>query len=111
MAPRAAAKLRDAGRRRLPGTLTIPATDGLVMAANSANKMAAASQPLQVHDGGDEVGLDAHVGEAAPDGARQSVPCLGLAVDAFDAHAVAAVEPTLALTPAGVPPPRPQLCR
>ncbi len=43
----AAARLRNArgaGRRRLPGTLTIPVTEGLVKAASNASKIAAASR-------------------------------------------------------------------
>lgn len=40
-------------------------------------------QPLEVDGGRRQVGLDFHVGEAAPDGAREPVPGLGLAVEAF----------------------------
>jgi len=39
-------------------------------------------QPLEIDRGGCQISLDFRVGEAAPDGARKSVPCLGLAVKA-----------------------------
>jgi hypothetical protein len=40
-------------------------------------------EPLQIDSGGRQISLDFHVGEAAPDGARKSAPCLGLAVKAL----------------------------
>jgi hypothetical protein len=65
-------------------------------------------QPLQVHGGCGEIGLDLHVGEATPDGTRKAMPGFGLAMDAFDPDAVTAVERPFALTPAGVFPSGPQ---
>jgi hypothetical protein len=41
-------------------------------------------QPLEIERGGCQISLDFRVGEAAPDGARKSVPCLGLAVKALN---------------------------
>ena len=49
-------------------------------------------EPLQVHGCARYVGLDLHVGEAAPDAACQAVPGLGFAVMALRAPAMALVE-------------------
>ena len=49
-------------------------------------------KPLQVDGCGGQVGLDLHVGETAPDSARQAMPGLRLAVVTFRAPAVALVE-------------------
>jgi hypothetical protein len=40
-------------------------------------------QSLKIDGGGRQVGLDFHVGEAASDGAREPMPCLGLAMKAL----------------------------
>ena len=65
-------------------------------------------EALEVDDGGDQEGLDLHVGQASPDGAGEAVPGLGLAMDAFDTAAVAAVERPLARSPVRVLAARPQ---
>jgi hypothetical protein len=57
-------------------------------------------QPLQIDRGGRQISLDFHVGEAAPDAARKSVPCLGLAVKALRAPAMTLIEPKVFCGPA-----------
>ena len=46
-----------------------------------------------------QIGLDLHVGEAAPDGAREPVPSLCFTVEAFGAPAVTPVEPPILFSP------------
>jgi hypothetical protein len=48
-------------------------------------------EPLEVHGGGGEEGLDAHVVDAAPDGAREPVPGLRLAVIALGPPAMTVI--------------------
>jgi hypothetical protein len=57
-------------------------------------------QPLQIDRGGRQISLDFHISETAPDGARQSVPCLGLAAKAFRAPAMTLIEPKVFCGPA-----------
>jgi hypothetical protein len=57
-------------------------------------------QPLQIDRGGRQICLDFHVGEAAPDGACKSVPCLGFAVKALRAPAMTLIEPKVLCGPA-----------
>ena len=56
-------------------------------------------QPLKVDGRRRQIGLDLHVGEAAPNGAREPVPSLGLTVEAFGAPAVTSVEPPILFGP------------
>ena len=62
-------------------------------------RRAAASRLRLIGRGGEE-GLDAHVLQAAPDGAGQAVPGLRLAMEALRAPAVALVEPLVLVRPA-----------
>ena len=62
-------------------------------------------EPLQVDRGGGQVGLDPHVAQAAPHGAAQPVPSLGLSVEPFRSPAVAPVEPPVLFAPSEPPPP------
>lgn len=55
------------------------------------------SEPLEVDCRRSQESLDAHVVEAPPNGARKTVPGLGLAVDALDAPAVTLIEAFLPL--------------
>jgi hypothetical protein len=57
------------------------------------------SQPLEVDGGRCQVGLDLHIGEATTDGAREPVPGLGFAVEAFRTSAMALVEPSILCAP------------
>src|SRR6478609_4900415 len=57
------------------------------------------SEPLEVDCRCGQESLDAHVVEAAPNGARKTVPGLGLAVDALDAPAMPLIEAFLPLSP------------
>jgi len=57
------------------------------------------SQPLEVDGGRCQVGLDLHIGEATADGAREPVPGLGFAVEAFRTPAMALVEPSILCAP------------
>ena len=54
-------------------------------------------------EAGRQISLDFHVGEAAPDGARKSVPCLGLAVEALRAPAMPSIEALIFYRPALTP--------
>lgn len=57
------------------------------------------SEPLEVDCRRSQESLDAHVVEAPPNGARKTVPGLGLAVDALDAPAVTLIEAFLPPSP------------
>ena len=65
--------------------------------AKSANS---SRQSLQIDRGGRQVSLDFHVAEASPDGARKSVPCLGLTVKALRAPAMTLIDPEVFCGPA-----------
>ena len=56
-------------------------------------------QPLEVYGGCRQVGLDLHVGEAATYSARKSMPCFGLAVEAFRTPTMALIEPSILFAP------------
>ena len=56
-------------------------------------------QPLEVDGSRRQIGLDLHVGEAAPDGAREPVPSLGFAMKALLSPAVTLVEPPILFGP------------
>jgi hypothetical protein len=49
-------------------------------------------QPLKIDGGRSQVGLDLHVGEAAPHRAREPMPRLGLAVEALGTPAMTLIE-------------------
>src|SRR5215471_4711298 len=56
-------------------------------------------QPLQIDGCGGQIGLNAHVREAAPDSAGESMPGLCLAMEAFRPPTMPLIEPSILLSP------------
>ena len=56
-------------------------------------------QPLKIDGGRRQVGLDLHVGEAAPHRARERMPRLGLAVEALGTPAMTLIDPLVFFGP------------
>jgi hypothetical protein len=56
-------------------------------------------QPFQIDGCGGQIGLNAHVREAAPDSAGKSMPGLCLAMEAFRAPTMPLIEPSILLAP------------
>jgi hypothetical protein len=56
-------------------------------------------QPLEVHRGRRQIGLNFHISEAAPHGARQPMPGFRLAMEALGAPAMALVNPAILRSP------------
>ncbi|MGY4183079.1 hypothetical protein ACVIHH_008370 [Bradyrhizobium sp. USDA 4518] len=68
-------------------------------------------QPLEVDSGRRQVGLDLHVRETTPYGARQPMPGLGFAVEALRTPAMALIEPTILPAPSFATAPGAEQCR
>jgi hypothetical protein len=56
-------------------------------------------QPLQIDGCGGQIGLNAHVRQAAPDSAGKSIPGFCFAMEAFRPPAVPLLDPSILLTP------------